>query len=75
MSPHPVASPAGRYGIRTNGGNMDYYVVTLVDAEVLRAALKRNGVWFVCQCGNTTNFYHKSCFSRELHETRIVKQV
>lgn len=39
-------------------------IETCVQAEVLRAALKRNGIWFVDVFGNPTEFMHKSCFMR-----------
>ena len=39
-------------------------ISTHVQAEVLRAALKRNGIWFVDVAGNPTTFMHKSCFMR-----------
>lgn len=37
-------------------------VVTYIWAEVLRAALKRDGVWLVNIQGTPTDFYHKACF-------------
>jgi hypothetical protein len=37
-------------------------MVTLINAEVLRAALKRNGVWFVDVHGTPTQFYHRNCY-------------
>lgn len=38
--------------------------VTLIYAETLRAALKRQGVWLVNLRGMPTEFYHKTCFPR-----------
>jgi hypothetical protein len=44
---------------------------TRINAEVLRAALRRNGVWFVDLNGNPTKFYHRKCLAalpmREQH--------
>lgn len=42
-------------------------LITKVNAEVLRAALVRNGIWFVNLNGESTVFYHKACYnSREI---------
>lgn len=37
-------------------------IVTKVNAEVLRAALKRRGIWLVKLDGTPTQFFHKSCY-------------
>lgn len=37
-------------------------MTTIFNAEVLRAALRRDGVWLVDLDGNPTEFYHRQCF-------------
>lgn len=37
-------------------------MITKIASEVLRAALKRNGIWFVDLDGTPTNFFHKTCW-------------
>lgn len=37
-------------------------VITKIRAEVLRAALRRNGIWFVGQDGAPTEFFHRDCW-------------
>lgn len=44
-------------------------VTTRVDVEVLRAALRRNGVWFVNLHGQATNFFHRRCFTKVTFST------
>lgn len=43
-------------------------VVTKIDAEILRSAMRRQGIWFVTLAGNTTDFYHRCCYN---HRTQL----
>jgi hypothetical protein len=43
-------------------------IVTNVYPEILRAAIIRNGVWFIDQNGNTTDFYHNCCYTVQDHK-------
>lgn len=64
---------AVRYGIRSPEGQRIFagVVETPVQAIVLEAALRRNGVWLVDTNGNTTDFYHRACFQHNLQSKSI----
>lgn len=41
-------------------------VVTRFSPEVLRAAMRRDGVWCMDQYGLTNHFFHRCCFTRAI---------
>lgn len=59
-----MASRSALCGRPTTPFVQRFEMLTVIRAEVLRAALKRGGIWFVDVYGTPTQFFHRSCFPR-----------